>query len=226
MLKFLFVLLSKLRAADGARGGKLYSKSFLKIKLYTVFQSQVEYNLQLNEKEADEIEPEILKAKEAAVSWLERETRLLPETAGSFSALLGTDFKNEKPKEGILAVTITMADGGNRCVSRKIRIAPHSYPAENIKVERTRLKPSKELAERIERTTRLGRAALLSNTPGHAPKLPPVRTVPGMLTSVYGKSRYFHGEFRGRHGGVDMWARDGAPVRAAADGVVVLVGSF
>ena len=162
----------------------------------------------------------------ATLTWLGREARLLPEKDGSFSALLGTDFKKERPKEGTLTVTIRLADGRKSTVSRRLRIAPYSYPSENIKVEKAKLNPPKELARRIEKEAALGRAALATSTEGRAPKLPLVRPVPGVLTSVYGKSRYFNGEFRGRHGGVDMRAKEGTPVKAAADGTVVLAGSF
>ena len=35
-----------------------------------------------------------------------------------------------------------------------------------------------------------------------------------------------NGEFKGRHGGLDMRAKPGTPVKAAANGMVVLTGDF
>ena len=72
----------------------------------------------------------------------------------------------------------------------------------------------------------MGRDAIQTNTLGSSPLLPLLQPVPGRYTSVYGKSRYFNGEFRGRHGGVDIKASMGTPVKAAASGKVVLAGNF
>ena len=158
------------------------------------------------------------------LSWQGHESLLSPEeTEGGqrYSVLTGTDLKNAKPGQNPLTVSFS-AGGKREKIEHLIKLSPRKYPVEKLTVAPSKVTPPKELSERIAREAKLGRAAMQSNSAGGAPKLPLVRPVPGGFSSVYGKSRYFNGEFRGRHGGVDMRAKEGTPVKAAADGIVVL----
>lgn len=161
------------------------------------------------------------------LSWQGHESLLSPEEAEGgqrYSVLAGTDLKNARP--GPNPLTVSFSAGGKReKIEHLIKLSPRKYPVEKLTVAPSKVTPPKELSERIAREAKLGRAAMQSNSAGGAPKLPLVRPVPGGFSSVYGKSRYFNGEFRGRHGGVDMRAKEGTPVKAAADGIVVLTGN-
>jgi murein DD-endopeptidase MepM/ murein hydrolase activator NlpD len=53
-----------------------------------------------------------------------------------------------------------------------------------------------------------------------------VRPVPGRVTSAFGLWREFNGALEGRHSGVDLAGRLGAPVRAANRGLVVLLAEL
>lgn len=165
-------------------------------------------------------------ASEVRLVWQGKTAKLAMPDGAAAKALLGTDFKDSKPGAYTLSVLYRGADGAEKKVSRAIRVMPFKYPSENITVAPSKVQPPKELAARIAREAKLGRAAMQSDTPGSAPALPLVRPVPGIYTSVYGKSRYFNGQFRGRHGGVDMRAKEGTPVSAAADGTVAEAGNF
>jgi murein DD-endopeptidase MepM/ murein hydrolase activator NlpD len=158
------------------------------------------------------------------ISWQGKECTL-NEKGRSFSALIGTDLKNAKDGMNMLVVSY-FADGKSFEEKRKILLVKHEYPRENLKVSDDKLNPPACLTERIKREAKMGREAIQTNTPGSAPLLPLLQPVSGRYTSVYGKSRYFNGEFRGRHGGVDIKASIGTPVKAAASGKVVLVGNF
>ena len=167
------------------------------------------------------------KITDVRLSWQRHESLLAPEDTGSgqrFSVLTGTDLKNAKPGASPLFVTFT-AGGKREKIEHSIKLSARKYPVEKLSVAPSKVPPPKELSERIAHEARLGRAAMQSDSAGQAPKLPLVRPVPGSYSSVYGKSRYFNGEFRGRHGGVDMRAKEGTPVKAAADGTVVLAGN-
>lgn len=158
------------------------------------------------------------------ISWQGKECTL--NSAGrNFSALIGTDLKNAKDGMNMLVVSYSK-DGKYFEKKRKILLVKHEYPRENLKVSDDKLNPPASLTERIKREAKMGREAIQTNTPGSAPLLPLLQPVSGRYTSVYGKSRYFNGEFRGRHGGVDIKASIGTPVKAAASGKVVLVGNF
>ena len=161
------------------------------------------------------------------LSWQGHESLLSPEEAEGgqrYSVLTGTDLKNAKPGQNPLTVSFS-AGGKREKIEHLIKLSPRKYPVEKLTVAPSKVTPPKELSERIAREAKLGRAAMQSNSAGGAPKLPLVRPVPGGFSSVYGKSRYFNGEFRGRHGGVAMRAKEGTPVKAAADGIVVLAGN-
>lgn len=164
---------------------------------------------------------------EASIMWNGARAPLAPEQGGlAYSALLGTDLKNTEAGEMELAFVFRSGSGPEEKISHRIKLIKHDYPIEKLKVAPSKVSPPKEVSERIAREAKLGAAAMNTLTPGHAPRLPFIRPVPGIFTSVYGKSRYFNNEFRGRHGGVDMRAKHGTPVKAAADGTVVLTGDF
>ncbi len=160
------------------------------------------------------------------VSWLGREAPLSAGADGVYSALLGSDVKGTEPGEAELAVTFRSNGGEIERVAHRVKLLPHSYPTEKLTVAPSKAAPPQKEAERIKREAELGRTALMSTRAGHAPSLPLTRPVPGALTSHYGKSRWFNGKFSGRHGGVDMRAKVGTPVKAATDGIVTLAGDF
>ncbi len=159
-----------------------------------------------------------------SLTWQGKDTVLTSEN-GAFRALLGTDLKNAKAGTHELRISCII-DGGPGEIVHKIKLSARRYPREDLKIEADKLTPPKSLSERIKKEAELGRTAIQTNTSGSAPQLPLFRPVPGSYSSVYGKSRYFNGELRGRHGGIDFRASSGTPVRAAASGRVVLTGDF
>ena len=162
--------------------------------------------------------------QDVSVSWQGKDS-LLTSDNGAFSVLLGTDLKNAKAGKSDLRIS-AMVNGEFWEHRNKIKLVEHKYPRENLTVEAEKLTPPQSLNERIKKEAEFGRRAIQTNTPGSAPLLPLFRPVPGSYSSVYGKSRYLNGQFRGRHGGVDMRAPVGTPVKAAASGTVVLTGDF
>ncbi len=158
------------------------------------------------------------------ISWQDKECTLKGEN-GSYCVLIGTDLKNAK--NGINKLVISYSADGMYFEERKeILLVEHKYPRENLKVSGDKLNPPVSLNERIKREAKMGRDAIQTNTPGTAPLLPLLKPIPDRYTSVYGKSRYLNGEFRGRHGGVDIKAKIGTPVKAAASGKIILTGNF
>lgn len=174
---------------------------------------------------------EIIAPKEATdftINWQGKESRLSPALKIDHSlcrALLGTDLKNAKPGTYQLLVSYTL-DGIRRKTEKNITLQKKDYPSEKLKVAPMMVNPPKDQMERISREAKLASEAIQTNTSGLAPKPPLVRPVPGVLTSVYGKSRYFNDSLRSRHSGADMRAAIGTPIKAAATGTVVLTGDF
>lgn len=158
------------------------------------------------------------------ISWQEKDC-ILTRDGNTFSVLLGTDLKNAATCTNLLKISYYL-NGQPLEIEQNIRLTTREYPRENLKVSPEKVTPPPKLSERIKKEAALGKEAIHTNTPGSAPMLPLSRPVPGSYTSVYGKSRYFNGEFRGRHGGLDMRAANGTPIKAASSGTVVLTGDF
>ena len=175
----------------------------------------------------DLIMPE--KAESVRIKWQDLETVLSQKDSSNseniYTCLLGTDLKNAKP--GLYKLEVFwLEDNVAKTIEYTINLTTKEYPIEKLTVSPKMTKLSKETMARVKKETEMTRTAIRTNTPGTAPTIPFVRPVPGKYTSPYGKSRYFNGQFRGRHGGVDMKATPGTPIKATADGTVVLTGNF
>lgn len=174
---------------------------------------------------------EILAPKQAVnfkISWQGKDAYVSPamkETHSLCRTILGTDLKNAKPGISTIRVCCEI-DGIKWEAEKKITVQKKDYPTEKLTVAPKMVNPPKDQMERIAREGKLASAAIQTNTKGFVHSVPLVRPVPGIVTSVYGKSRYFNNELRSRHGGIDMRAAIGTPIKAAADGKVILTGDF
>lgn len=161
---------------------------------------------------------------ELEVLWDGETVPLEIERTGDISeamALLGTDVADAKP--GVKEIRIrAVIDGTDVKLAKEIRIAPSEFPVQRLTLPEAMVTPPKEVLDRIadERSETARALAVLS----HERKwtIPMVRPVPGIVTSPYGFRRILNGKPRSPHRGVDYRAREGDPVRSAADGVVIL----
>jgi len=105
---------------------------------------------------------------------------------------------------------------------RLVRIEPKQFPEEDLQVNQKYVTPPREVEERLARE----RARLAEIYARRSP-LPPapepfVRPVPGRPTSTFGTRRFFNGEPRDPHSGLDLDADTGVEVLAAGAGDVVM----
>lgn len=102
------------------------------------------------------------------------------------------------------------------------------YKTQHIKLKNKRqVNPNAQDLKRIQRETQLIKAALAS--PWRATTtspLPLTQPVSGRLSSSFGLRRYFNGQARKPHSGLDIAAPQGRSVIAAAAGVVVNTGHY
>ncbi len=105
-------------------------------------------------------------------------------------------------------------------------VAAKTYDVQKLTVAPGQVDLSKRDLERVEGEKQKIRAALRTFTdrpPASLRLLPPV---PGPRSSSYGLRRYFNGQARSPHTGMDIAAATGTPIEAAASGTVADVGDY
>lgn len=127
-----------------------------------------------------------------------------------------------------LELAIERADGRIDTMTTSIAVARGDYRREQLSVApRFGSEPDAAVAARIARENEQARAIGLASH--DTPRLwrgPWQRPRPGRITSAFGTARTFNGAVQSRHMGTDFAGAPGAPIRAAARGVVRLVADF
>jgi len=107
------------------------------------------------------------------------------------------------------------------------RVKGKHYPEQHLKLENKRqVTPNAEDEARIAREQTLIAPTWKEWPEGLTASLQFHPPTPGKLSSSFGLRRFFNGEARAPHPGLDIAAPSGQAVRAPADGIVVLTGDF
>lgn len=127
---------------------------------------------------------------------------------------------DQEPKQ--YEVSVTYADG--RTQTLPFVVETREFEEQHITIEdQNKVTPPPEFYERITKEAELMRKAYASETlPNLADLLPIVLPVKGITTGVFGTKRFFNGEARNPHSGVDYAADTGTPIIAPAPGTIVL----
>ena len=125
-------------------------------------------------------------------------------------------------RDQTLVLSFEFEDGTTYEQTLPLAVESRQFASSQLSVAPKYSSPSAEALERIGRERTLIRSVLdtassewLIDTPFRAPR-------PMNITSPYGQARVFNGELRSRHTGLDLKGADGAPVRAAARGKVLI----
>jgi murein DD-endopeptidase MepM/ murein hydrolase activator NlpD len=106
-------------------------------------------------------------------------------------------------------------------------VASKKYAEQHLKVANKRhVNPEQEDLERIDRERTRIDAALGTYTAGRVPELRMRAPVPGERSSSFGLRRFFNGEPRNPHSGMDIAAPAGTPILAPSPGRVLDAGDF
>lgn len=106
--------------------------------------------------------------------------------------------------------------------SQQVVVEPKAYPTQEVKVEQKYVTPPKADEERAEKEARLLARLYAERTPKPLFSGAFVSPIPGAVSSRFGERRIFNGVPKAPHGGADLRAKQGVPVKAAAGGRVVL----
>ncbi len=155
--------------------------------------------------------------------WFDKRPVMVIEHQGDWTALVGIPLKTTPGNRPVEVVQ----DGQK--VTVEVEILPKEYPAQYIKLpkgkERYVSPPAEDLA-RIKRERKILGKILSTwsqtetvDTDFHLP-------VPGRVGSPFGLRRFFNGEPRNPHSGLDLVAPAGTPIKAPAAGKVIDTGDF
>jgi murein DD-endopeptidase MepM/ murein hydrolase activator NlpD len=160
-----------------------------------------------------------------ALSFLTQAVALAPEgEPGRFAGWAAVPL-DATAGPGAVEVRWTVAGAQHRHAAT-VPIERRTFPEQRLTVESKYVEPPPEVSRRIEEER--GRlAALWAGRERPSAALHPfVRPVPGKPTGTFGERRFFNGEPRAPHPGLDLRAAEGTPVLAAGAGRVALAGDL
>jgi Peptidase family M23 len=179
-------------------------------------------------------------ATEGTIAWLRARPAGAAAVTGGYLAGEPLHFEQLKSGEyralvGIpidvgdsLPVSLFLTESGRvDTVVVFMRLARGDYPREQIAVAPIFVRPDSAAAVRI--TAELARSREVSRRAQETPRLwRGAFLLPrkSRITSRFGSARVYNGEVKSRHLGTDFAGATGAPVRAAARGVIELIGDF
>lgn len=139
-----------------------------------------------------------------------------------WTAVVGVPL--DTPAPGQVELSITPASGSPRTVT--VAIQPKDYPVQRLTVKnQNHVTPDAESLARIEREKAITdqfKRQFSATAPVSDFQLP----ASGPLSSRFGLRRFFNGEPRNPHAGLDVAVGTGAPVRAPAPGTVLDTGNY
>lgn len=146
--------------------------------------------------------------------------RFWPGKHGAWLAFAGFDLDvSTGPRR--LELTLSGDGGKPHFWSGQVIVEPKAYPTQEVKVEQKYVTPPKADEERAEKEARI-LARLYAERSPKLFKGAFISPIPGALSSRFGERRIFNGVPKSPHGGADLRAKQGVPVKAAAGGRVVL----
>lgn len=123
-------------------------------------------------------------------------------------------------------LTLTVQVPGEARATRSIKVGAKSYAAQRLKVPPDKVELSKEDLARHERERAHLTQVLATFTEPAQPSLAMLQPTPGARSSSFGLRRYFNGQPRAPHNGMDIAAPLGTPVVAASAGRVLDIGDY
>ncbi|MEW6645853.1 MAG: peptidoglycan DD-metalloendopeptidase family protein [Pseudomonadota bacterium] len=122
--------------------------------------------------------------------------------------------------------TLRVQPQGAKDRSVTFTVSAKRYEEQHLKVPPRMVNPSPEDQRRIARDLQLGAEAYRTFQPANAVTTRFILPVEGRYSSPFGLRRFFNGEARNPHSGIDLAAPTGTPIRAPAAGRVIATGDL
>jgi murein DD-endopeptidase MepM/ murein hydrolase activator NlpD len=154
-----------------------------------------------------------------AVTFKERPVAVLKQDQG-WQAIVGI------PLDTLPGSQVLKVDTGEKLIEVPFRVAEKSYRTQHLTIKNERqVSPNPDDLKRIASEQQRSAAALGSFTQADLP-LALASPVPGPRSDSFGSRRFFNGQPRKPHSGMDIAAAKGTPIVSPAPGKVVEVGEF
>lgn len=116
---------------------------------------------------------------------------------------------------------------GKETVDVPFQVTDKHYRTQHLTLKNERqVNPAPDDLKRIESETKRSNTALSKFTTGGTPAFALQAPVAGERSDSYGSRRFFNGQPRNPHSGMDIAAAKGTPIHAPASGTVVEAGNF
>jgi murein DD-endopeptidase MepM/ murein hydrolase activator NlpD len=135
----------------------------------------------------------------------------------------------------IIGVPLTVKPGTQQLVAKdgsgsrnlSFVVGNKNYPEQRITLKNQRqVNPNPDDLKRIEGELAVQVQAYRSFSPGTPSNLILDKPVDGPLSSKFGVRRFFNGEERNPHAGLDFAVPAGTPIKSPAAGKVILIGNY
>lgn len=155
------------------------------------------------------------------VMYRDQPVMVLRDNDSSWIAVVGIDLKTKAGRHTVQVHAESDVYDASFTVQHK------EYQTQHIRLKNTQqVTPGPEQLKRYEREYQEQIEAYRSFRPVMPSNISLDKPVEGRLSSPFGLRRFFNGEERNPHSGLDFAVPHGTPVKAPADGVVTIVADY
>jgi murein DD-endopeptidase MepM/ murein hydrolase activator NlpD len=146
---------------------------------------------------------------------------LTQQINGEWYAVVGLSLTT---KPATYKITYRVSD---KTISESFRVYPKDYETQHITIkDKRKVEPNAEDLKRINKESKIIRSSLAKWTDIDNVPLDFAVPVQGRMSSPFGLRRFFNGQPRNPHSGLDIAAAEGTPIQSPAPGIVITTGNY
>lgn len=169
-----------------------------------------------------------LNLKPGEVVWakfFDRSFPLIADDNGTLSGFVAAD-RDAKTGAHPYRVYTSLVAGAPLLYKGEIKVKGRKFVEQHLKVDQKTVELSPVDLERAIAEREIINAALSGRSSSYLWEGAFLRPVPGTVSSTFGLKRFYNGKPGSYHGGLDIAAPKGEPVKASQRGKVVLAGNY